>query len=1143
MPQVSLISAAIALAAAAIGLMVVVGRRRQRGSGGTRRRDGREERFEELFDHLPVPVLEEDFMGVSRWLDSLRARGVEDLRAFLQEHPDEVQRQFGQVRVTAANRRALALFGADDLDDLGLRLKTAGAAAPPESFPLELEALWKGQGTLECATTLRLPDRPLLRFQLHWHMRTRRSLPQPSHVIVMFRDPSPVRVADELYQQVFESLPIPAWVYDAEHLGFLDVNRAAMAQYGWSRADFLAMRVVDVRPRDEGPDFTAAVRSAGGESRPNEVWRHRAKDGRAIDAEVTSRAIDLGGRRAIVATLRDVTEARRAEAALRDSEERFRTLFEHAVEGVYESLPGGRFRSVNPAFAGMLGYANPGELLALEAPAIQEIYVEPGRRAEFLRELGSGGVLGGFESEVRRRDGTTLWISENVRAERDEAGRILRIQGFVRDITGRKRAEVALREGEARYRALFEESPVAIMELDYARVRRHFAALREVGVVDLAAHLEANPDERQRCLERVTSRQLNAAAVRVLQAQVRSQLLGPLTGLLAPSSHEPLLATLLALWRGEGWAEGEAPLRCFDGAIRRFYWRWWTAAGQAGGLPAHAQIALLDVTAARRTEAELRASEQRFRLLFELSPVAIAEFDFGPILAWYQGLRAEGVTELGRWFEAHPAEFSSALFRVPLVGANAAALRLLGAPSVAELARQEGLLLTPDGVAARRACLVAAWTGRNESEGEIAVRALDGSERRVYYRWRIPMIEGRPYAERAQFAMLDLTEVRLAERRLAAEQLRASKLESVGFLAGGIAHDFNNLLAVIMGNLSLALLEEEVVKRAGRWLREAEHGAQRARQLTQQLLTFAKGGAPVRTTVQLQDVVREAAEFATRGSAVRCEFDLAADLKAADADKGQIGAVVQNLVLNAIQAMPEGGAVLIALRNELVAAGRLPVPAGPYLRLSITDAGAGIPPEYLSHIFEPYFTTRQEGAGLGLATVYSIVRKHQGHVSVESEVGRGTSFHVWLPAAAAPLPEPAAPRSPFAALSGRVLFMDDEEALRLLAEALLVRLGMEVVVVGDGAQALEAFAAARTAGRPFDLVMMDLTVPGGMGGLEAMRGLLAIDPGVRAIVSSGYSGDPVMANYQAYGFRGRAPKPYRAEELARVLREVLEANP
>jgi PAS domain S-box-containing protein len=1136
-------SAAVALAVAAIGLAGLGWRRLRRSTGRARDRDRREERFEALFDHLPVPVMEEDFTEVSRWLDSLRARGVEDLRDHLSAHPDEVQRQFLQVRVTAANRRALALFGADDLEDLGLRLRAAAAAAPPESFPLELEALWKGHATLECATTLRIPDRPLLRFQLHWQVRMRRGLLTPSRVIVTFADSSPLRASEELYQQLFESLPIPAWVYDAEHLGFLDVNRAAVAQYGWSRADLLGMRVVDVRPREDTPALTQAVGTGNGELRLHHIWRHRAKDGRSIDAEVTSRAIELGGRRAILAVLRDVTEARRAEAALRESEERFRTLFEHAVEGVYESLPGGRFLSVNPAFACMLGYANPGELLALEAPAVQEIYVEPNRRVEFLRELGPGGALGGFESEVRRRDGTTVWISENVRAERDGAGRILRLQGFVRDITGRRRAEAGLREGEARYRVLFEESPVAIIELDYTPVRRHFGALREAGVADLAAHLEADPEERQRCLELVTSRQLNAAAVRVLQAQVRSQLVGRLTGLLAPSGHEPLLSTLLALWRGERWAEGEAPLRCFDGTIRRFYWRWWTAAGEAGVIPAQAQIALLDVTATRRTEAELRASEQRFRLLFELSPVAIAEFDYRPILDWYQRLRAEGVTELESWFEMHPAELSSALFRVPLVGANAAALRLLGATSLAELARQEGLLLTPDGVAARRDCLVAAWTGRNESEGEIAIRAFDGTERRVYYRWRIPVIEGRPYAERAQFAMLDLTEVRLAERRLVAEQLRASKLESVGFLAGGIAHDFNNLLAVIMGNLSLALLEKEVVERAGPWLQAAEQGAQRAKQLTQQLLTFAKGGAPVRTTVRLQEVVREAAEFATRGSAVRCEFDLAADLKYADADKGQIGLVVQNLVINALQAMPEGGTVLIALRNEQVAAGRLPVPAGPYLRLSITDAGAGIPPEYLSHIFEPYFTTKQESAGLGLATVYSIVHKHQGHVTVESEVGRGTSFHVWLPAAMAPGPEPAASRSPFEGLSGRVLFMDDEEALRLLAEALLVRFGLEVVTVSEGAQAVEAYAAARAEGRPFDLVMMDLTVPGGMGGLEAMRSLLAIDPDVRAIVSSGYSGDPVMANHAAYGFRGRVPKPYRAEELARVLHEVLKGNP
>jgi PAS domain S-box-containing protein len=1246
-------------------LALLVWRLRRRLAERTRERD----RSEDLFDHAAVAIIEEDFSEVSGWLDGLRGRGVEDLAAYLREHPDEVREQFGRVRVTAANRRALALFGADDLEDLGLRLRAAGAAATTESFPLELETLWAGRPTLECDTTLRIPGGPLVRLRLHWQVRLRRGVPNPSRVMLTFANASALSASDELYQSLFESLPVPAWVFDAETLRFVDVNRAAVAQYGWPRGEFLNLRVVDVLPPEEVPALAEALAAVEGEFRLHQVWRHRARDGRAIEAEMTSHAIQAGGRRAILSILRDVTESRRVEGALRESEERFRTLFEHAVEGIYESLPGGGFCAVNPALARLLGYTDPGELLALAPPAIAELYLDPARRGEFLQQLAAWGVLGAFESEVRRRDGTVVWISENVRAERDGAGRIARIHGFVSDITGRKRAELALRDGEARYRALFEDSPVAILELDYAGIREWFAELRAAGVADLAARLRDDAGGRRRGLERVTVRQVNEAALRLLHAQGRAQLSGPLAGLMAPDGAEPVLSTLLALWRGEFWAEGEAALRCVDGGIRQFTWRWGTAAAPDGGIAGCAQIVLRDVTAQRRTEAELRASEQRFRLLFELSPVGIAEFDYGPTLAWFEQLRATGLAELGPWLDAHPAELSSAIFRVPLVGANAATLRLLGASSLAELAEQGDLLLTPEAFAARRSCLLAAWSGSNESEGEIGLRALDGTERRVYYRWRIPRIEGRLYADRAQFVMLDLTEVKSAERSLAAERerlsvtlramtegvittdpdgrirfmndaaaamtgwnegaavgrpsaevlglshdrtnaalaspvatalggdrlvdvpphtrlagangsscliegrcalmhdaagrvlgtvlvfrdvtersrleaelLRASKLESVGFLAGGIAHDFNNLLAVIMGNLSLALMDEGVAQRAGAWLQEAEQGAHRAKHLTHQLLTFAKGGAPIRTTVCLQDVVREAAEFATRGSTVRCEFDLAADLKPVDADKEQIGAVVHNLVINALQAMPDGGAVLIALRNERVPPGRLPLPPGPYLRLSITDAGAGIPPEYLSHIFEPYFTTKKEGAGLGLATVDSIVRKHQGHVTAESEVGRGTSFHVWLPAAPTPAPAPDSPGplpSAPGGLAGRILFMDDEEALRLMAAALLGRLGLEVVAVPDGEQAVEAFAAARAAGRPFDLVMMDLTVPGGMGGLEAMRAMLAIDPAVRGIVSSGYSGDPVMASYRAHGFSAMMPKPYRGEELARVLQDLL----
>jgi CheY-like chemotaxis protein/two-component sensor histidine kinase len=344
-----------------------------------------------------------------------------------------------------------------------------------------------------------------------------------------------------------------------------------------------------------------------------------------------------------------------------------------------------------------------------------------------------------------------------------------------------------------------------------------------------------------------------------------------------------------------------------------------------------------------------------------------------------------------------------------------------------------------------------------------------------------------------------------------------------------------------MGNVTLAMLDSVVMEAAGRWLAEAERGVMRARDLTQQLLTFAKGGEPVRKAVQLPEVVREAAEFALHGSKVRCEFDNETDLWPADVDKGQIGQVVQNLVINAVQAMPEGGFVRIQLRNERVTAeSTRPLTVGDYVYLCFRDTGTGIRAEHLSRIFDPYFTTKQSGSGLGLATVYSIIRKHQGHIEVESELGKGTTFHILLPAAAVTQVETKETPDSIAPISGRVLFMDDEETIRMLAVSLLTRVGLEVTAVPDGGKAIEQYVQARDAGRPFRLVIMDLTVPGGMGGLEAMQKLLELDPNVKAIVSSGYSSDPVLANYRSHGFRGVVPKPYRFAELARTIRTVIE---
>jgi signal transduction histidine kinase len=385
--------------------------------------------------------------------------------------------------------------------------------------------------------------------------------------------------------------------------------------------------------------------------------------------------------------------------------------------------------------------------------------------------------------------------------------------------------------------------------------------------------------------------------------------------------------------------------------------------------------------------------------------------------------------------------------------------------------------------------------------------------------------------------------------RLEAEVQHAARLESLGVLAGGIAHDFNNLLTVVIGNLSLAMLDAKVAESAGRFLREIEQAAFRARDLTQQLLTFAKGGNPVRKTVALPEIVREAAESLLHGSSVRCDYEMGPGLWSANVDRDQVAQTIQNLVLNAVEAMPGGGVIRISLTNEEIASGaHASLAAGRYLRVAVADSGEGIKPEILPRVFDPYFSTKKVGGGLGLATVYSIVKRHGGRIEVESTPGRGATFTLWLPAGetVTPTPPPSVPATIPADVpprSARVLLMDDEEGVRRLGAALLLRMGLRVDTVADGAAVVKEFSKARSAGQPYDLVILDLTIPGGMGGREAMEHIRKLDSQVPAIVSSGYSNDPVLADFARYGFQAIVPKPYEVSLLMETVKRLLAPRP
>ncbi len=383
---------------------------------------------------------------------------------------------------------------------------------------------------------------------------------------------------------------------------------------------------------------------------------------------------------------------------------------------------------------------------------------------------------------------------------------------------------------------------------------------------------------------------------------------------------------------------------------------------------------------------------------------------------------------------------------------------------------------------------------------------------------------------------IDITHRKKAEE----EALRASKSEALGVLAGGIAHDFNNFLTAILGNISLAKLKSERDPYLRGLLSVAEEACLKAKGLTYQLLTFAKREAPIKRPAPVGELIRETVSFCLRGSNIKCSLYVDSDLWLVDLDTSQFSQVITNLVINAKQAMPQGGHLGVSVRNVRMEPNNLfLIPEGNYVEIIIEDEGIGIPQEYLSRIFDPYFTTKEEGTGLGLAISYSIIQKHGGHIRVKSEVGKGTSFYIYLPALERQKEGIKISKEQIITGRGRILVMDDEEIIRSTIREALEFLGYDVVTVPDGKGAIKEMSLAIENGEPFDLVILDLTIPGGIGGKEVLRYIRRLDPGIKAIVASGYVNSLAFNKFKGYGFHGVLKKPFTIQELSSVLQEVL----
>jgi PAS domain S-box-containing protein len=508
-----------------------------------------------------------------------------------------------------------------------------------------------------------------------------------------------------------------------------------------------------------------------------------------------------------------------------------------------------------------------------------------------------------------------------------------------------------------------------------------------------------------------------------------------------------------------------------------------------------------DTTERKRAEDALRLSEEKFRELVNFLPLTI--YEASPD-GWFTFVNPRGL----EWFGYAEADLSKGIHIFQTISEQ-------DRPRSVENFR------------------VVMSSGESAPHEYLAIRK-DGSTFPVLLHSSRMMKDGRLAGIRG--IVMDISERKFVENSIQ----NAMKLESLGILAGGIAHDFNNMLTGIFGHLSMARVNLASGTEARENIDKAISVYGRAKALTQQLLTFAKGGVPAKQRISVSGILKDTVTFALSGSTISAAFDIPDDLWQCDADASQIGQVIDNIVINARQAMPGGGTIAVTAGN--VPEGLSlppPLPNRSFVKIAIRDSGPGIPPNILPRIFDPFFTTKRQGSGLGLATAYSIVKKHDGHILAESKTGEGTVFAIYLPASPAdrdvrmPHARPAADSTPAAPC--RVLLMDDEQSILAIGSKSLGDIGCTVTTAGEGGEAADLFRTAFRDGKPFDVVVLDLTVPGGKGGRQALDEMKNVDPSVRAVATSGYSDDPVMSDPCVYGFTAKLAKPYLMEDLQKTV--------
>ena len=984
---------------------------------------------------------------------------------------------------------------------------------------------------------------------------------------------------DEVTQlgQILDTSLNEILIFDTQTFQFVFVNESARNNLGYTTKEFYDMTPLDINPELTADSAEQLVKPliSGEKERLNFETTLKRKDGSTYPVYVVLQLSYYKGKKVFVANKLDITEQKKALNKLQESEKRYKALYEDNPSMYFTVNDEGTVMSVNKFGAYQLGYT-PEELVGQPVLNIFYEYHKEAVKEQFLSCLAKPNQIINWEFRKVKKNGSIIWVKESARAVRNSIGEY-QVLIVCEDITEHKKViEQATQLGKILDNSLNEIYIFDIQKLNLIFVNEgarinlgySFEELTSMSVLDI------KPNLTKQSISELVGPLLNGEKEKLVFETIHKRKNGtlyPVEVYLQISQfngENVFLANIIDVTERK---KAEETLRISEERYRVIH----------DQSPVGICVINKDLIITHSNNKMVEMFESTHDRVIGLDLKRLKDKSFVPIIEEsFQGklgktdaLYRATTSSAYKWLSVRSAPIRNSKGNVINVICVVEDISEMKKAQDALEASEHQLRLIADGLPVFISYVNSelyyeyvnkyyeTWFGKKmadiigkhikEIHGNKMFSMMKNNFQKVLNGEKLEIEQSLYHPEHGEIYVnakliphetngeilgfyvlaIDITERKKHEEEL----LHTQKMDSIGLLAGGLAHDFNNYLTSILGNIALAKMEVPRDNDAYKKLENSEKACIQAQNITQQLLTFSKGGEPVKQAIDLSELIVESAEFSSRGSKCKCKFDIQDGLWQIEADRGQISQVINNLVINSLQSMPDGGLVSISAKNQSHPNG---VNSNSVI-IEIQDSGIGIQDKHMNKVFDPYFSTKQAGSGLGLTTVYSIIKKHQGSIEIKSLVQRGTNISITLPAVNISEPIQTNHNKDInKKYSGKVLVMDDDDVRDALCN-ILKKLGFEIYPTAEGGETIREYKKSLKSGSPYDLVVLDLTVPGGMGGKEAIDKLISIDPNINAVICSGYSNDPVMSEYKKFGFKGVIKKPYTIEDLRFTLDSVL----